>query len=260
MIIDSHVHLGKNDATPEKLLESMKKSSTDYALVIAGESFSKTMPSTEELIEMIKPHKNLFAVAAASPFNVSKKRVNELKAHLKNDKIKGIKLFLGYEHYYASDERLTAIYELSLRFNIPVIFHTGLLWDPENKGLIRYSNPLAIDETATRFPGLKIIIAHMGNPWADDCAAVVYKNKNVYVDVSGFFTDFGGSFSKEEKGSFFAYIERLNKIVDNLKQRMLYGTDWPLCDMNEYIRAASAIKMTSEEKELFFLEKRRETF
>ena len=252
MIIDSHTHLGKNDATPERLLESMKRSGTDYALIIAGESFSKTLPSTEELIEMVKPHKNLFAIAAASPFNISATRLNELESYIKSGKVKGIKLFPGYEHYYAPDERLTGVYELSLRFNIPIIFHTGLLWDPEKKGLIKYSNPLAIDEVATKFPDLKIVIAHMGNPWAEDCAAVVYKNKNIYVDISGFFTDFGGPFPKEEKNSFLAYIEKIGGIVDNLKQRMLYGTDWPLCDMKEYVKIASAIKLTPEERELLF--------
>ena len=32
---------------------------------------------------------------------------------------------------------------------------------------------------------MKFLICHLGNPWFRDCMEVVYKNDNVYTDISG---------------------------------------------------------------------------
>jgi predicted TIM-barrel fold metal-dependent hydrolase len=62
------------------------------------------------------------------------------------------------------------------------MFHTGVL-EAGSTGLLEYSHPLQIDRVATRFRNLTIVMAHMGNPWLIDCAAVLAKNENVYADM-----------------------------------------------------------------------------
>src|SRR5437764_5409487 len=68
------------------------------------------------------------------------------------------------------------------------MFHTGVL-ETGSTGLLEYSHPLQVDRVATRFPNLTIVMAHMGNPWLIDCAAVLAKNENVYADMSAFFAE-----------------------------------------------------------------------
>jgi predicted TIM-barrel fold metal-dependent hydrolase len=46
------------------------------------------------------------------------------------------------------------------------------------------AQPIAIDEVATRYRDLRIVIAHMGHPWILDTVVVVRKHPNVYADVS----------------------------------------------------------------------------
>jgi predicted TIM-barrel fold metal-dependent hydrolase len=41
-----------------------------------------------------------------------------------------------------------------------------------------------MDRVATRFPDLKIVLAHMAHPWQIDCIAVIRKHPNVWADVS----------------------------------------------------------------------------
>src|SRR5436305_1360084 len=41
------------------------------------------------------------------------------------------------------------------------------------------------EEMAVDHPNVRFVIAHVGNPWMADAAAVVYKNVNVWADLSG---------------------------------------------------------------------------
>lgn len=265
MIIDAHTHVWKYEidgrtATPEMLQKAMKDAGVEYALVIAGEIPSyESLPSSRELIELLEGRENLFVIAAVSPSTLTSERLDELEDHMKTGKVKGVKLYLGYEHYYPNDERLTPLYELAARQNIPVVFHTGFLWDPDNMGLAKYANPLGIDEVAVRFPKLNVVIAHMGNPWLVECAVVAQKNPNVYIDVSGYFAEFVTPFSEEEKRMFLADLERLHGLIGP-HRKLLYGTDWPLYDMKDYVHIASQIPLTAEERDLFFWKNAAELF
>ncbi len=75
------------------------------------------------------------------------------------------------------------------------MFHTGDTYNP--RGKLRYAHPLNIDVVAVDNPGLKLVICHVGNPWILDCMETVYKNKNVYADISGLVLgDFESKFKK----------------------------------------------------------------
>ena len=42
-----------------------------------------------------------------------------------------------------------------------------------------------MDEVAVDHPTREFVLAHVGNPWLTDAAEVVYKNLNVWADLSG---------------------------------------------------------------------------
>ncbi len=44
-----------------------------------------------------------------------------------------------------------------------------------------------MDEVAVDFPGVRFVLAHFGNPWLIDAAEVLFKNANVWADLSGLF-------------------------------------------------------------------------
>ena len=81
------------------------------------------------------------------------------------------------------------------------------------------------------------MLAHAGNPWLTDAAEVVYKNVNVWADLSGLVVGSAEAFAAEERQELlqeaaaalrraFRYAERPN--------RFLYGSDWPLVPMVPY--------------------------
>jgi predicted TIM-barrel fold metal-dependent hydrolase len=138
----------------------------------------------------------------------------------------------------------------------PVIFHTGLLMEGL-PGLLRQVQPLNIDDVASKFPKLKIIMAHFGNPWITDAAAVLFRNKNVYVDLSGYFEIFKPIPKKDIK-----YLIQDITFIKNWVglKRCLFGTDWPLYSQEEYLAAVKQIPMNTEEKELVLWKNARELF
>ena len=75
-------------------------------------------------------------------------------------------------------------YELAERHRLPVVFHTGDTYSPRAK--LRFAHPLGIDDVAVDHPKACFVLAHLGNPWLTDAAEVVYKNVNVWADLSGF--------------------------------------------------------------------------
>ena len=97
--------------------------------------------------------------------------------------IKALKIYPGYEPFYPADAKLAPAYELAEAFDVPVMIHSGDTYAP--RGKVKYSHPLHVDDVAVDFPRVKFLICHLGNPWFRDCMEVVYKNDNVYTDISG---------------------------------------------------------------------------
>jgi hypothetical protein len=146
-----------------------------------------------------------------------------------------IKIYLGYIHRYASDPRYEPVYALAVKHRVPVVFHTG---DTSIKsGLLKYADPLTIDEVAVAHRDVNFVIAHLGNPWIESAAEVAYKNPNVYVDISALLT---GDVSKLEPQQVERYLIKpvrwaFGYIEDPSK--MMFGTDWPLNDVKAYLEA-----------------------
>jgi predicted TIM-barrel fold metal-dependent hydrolase len=72
-----------------------------------------------------------------------------------------------------------------VEYGTPIMVNTGDTFSSTAK--IKYSHPLNIDDVAVYNPELNIIMCHLGNPCIIDCQEILYKNRNVYVDISGLF-------------------------------------------------------------------------
>ena len=77
--------------------------------------------------------------------------------------LKGLKLHPSRQHFYPCDERLNAVYDVCETYKKPIIFHSGLSWEPNT--LTKYSRPTEFEELAATRPNLKICLAQFGWPW-----------------------------------------------------------------------------------------------
>lgn len=252
-IIDCHVHLNHYEGTPylpleeriDMLLRSMEAGNVDHSIILSSYKVNEDRPSTEQLVEATKKHDDkLSIVAGFSIDNHTDEDFQDCRRWLKDGLIKGMKLYCGYEHYYPYDEKYQRVYDLCVEFGVPVMIHTGDTFS--SKGKLRFSHPLHIDEVAVDNPELKIIICHLGNPWIQDCEEVIYKNKNVYADISGLVL-----------GEFSHYFEdfMVDKVTEFLNyagepRYLLYASDWPLSSMESYLNFAAKLELTQHSREL----------
>lgn len=251
-IIDCHVHINayeslKNLSLDERiraLSDTMEANNVGQAIIISSYKINEERPSTSQILESVKNHDNIHVVAGFSINNHDDKSIEEYREYLKNGKIKGLKIYPGYEHYYPYDKKYQKLIDLCIEFDVPLMIHTGDTYTPQGK--VRFAHPINVDDVAVDNPDLKIIICHLGNPWFLDCQEVIYKNKNVYADISGLVL-----------GEFTEFYEKylVGKIADFLNyagepEYLLYGTDWPISSMKSYLNFASKLDLDDQERDL----------
>jgi predicted TIM-barrel fold metal-dependent hydrolase len=250
MIIDCHTHLNNyhdetSDALGEslqKLLRTMRRNRIDVSLVLTSYKDVPGRPSTRRVIEAVASHPNLHVVAGISYNAVHDGTVDELRGYLTRGEIRGLKLYPGYEPFYPADATLTPVYRLAEEFDVPVMIHTGDTYSP--KGKVKFAHPLNVDEVAVDFPGVKFVVCHLGNPWLRDCMEVIYKNPNVWADISGLVL---GDFSDR----FESYMRRQlqEMMVWGVNPRkVLFGTDWPISTMESYVAFMKELKLPAEDR------------
>ena len=100
-------------------------------------------------------------------------------------KLRGLKLGPNYQNFDPMGENALRVYTKAQELNLPILFHQGT--SPIRDAPIRYAHPLVMDEIAIRFPELRIVMAHIGHPWQEDCLVVIRKHPHVYADISGRF-------------------------------------------------------------------------
>lgn len=259
MIIDTHVHLSLNpnsEAKLPKLLESMKKNHVDMAIALAAYFPRKNGSITnDQIISLTEKEKNILVFGSLDAENNLNAGIKELENLLGQEKIFGIKLYPGYQFIFPNDPKLNPLYRLAIKFDVPVMFHSGLVY--RNTGKMKYTDPYSIDEVATDFPDLKIITSHLGDPKIAEAVSVAHKNQNVYLDISGLISNTTKNRERQEKWKRKSEDLIRKTISDVMIELMgtgkiIFGTDWPISSHESYI---ALIKYLEEDLNLDKYEK-----
>lgn len=267
--IDVHVHLNyysklnhsKNiwslQSRLDALLESMNNNNIDYSLVLTSYKVNLCRPQTSDVVKIIDKNnkfEKLGVVASFTIDNQDSKNIKKYKTWYKNGALKGIKIYCGYEYYYPNDKRYQIIYDLCTEYKIPIMIHTGDTYS--RKGKVKYAHPLIIDDVAVNNPDLNIVLCHLGNPWILDCQEVVYKNKNVYADISGLVVGNFNSFSRNY------YKVRIKEALGYIGRphRLLFGSDWPISNLSSYLNFVGNLNLDKETLEFLMLKNAQKIF
>lgn len=251
-IIDVHTHLNNYHEERvrsvheclEQLQASMDRNGITHALVLTSYKVTEHRPSTASVIEATRAFPNIDVVAGISYLNYRERDLREVADYLAEGLVKGLKLYPGYEPFYPHDKRCLVIYDLAKEFGVPVMFHSGDTYSP--KGRVRYSHPIEIDDVAVDHPEMNIVICHIGNPWIRDCMEVVYKNKNVYADVSGLVL---GNFEDRFEKYMLQQIREMIMYAGEPRY-LLYGTDWPISTMEAYLKFMHGLELSDAAREM----------
>jgi len=92
---------------------------------------------------------------------------------------------------------------------------------------------------------VKFVMCHLGNPWFQDAAEVLYKNDNVYADISGLTI---GDFQYEFERYMVMRVRDLIMYMGDPGRQIMFGTDWPLVNMKRYRKFFDSLEFTAEQK------------
>lgn len=267
-IIDAHIHyskinsfretaeqISKVDYSREGIQKEFKENNVALGIAMGvtetkGEGFpdsASPSPMGIDLTEEIPS--NIVYCAGINPFKLGDDALKQLRIELEKPECVGIKIYLGYYPFYAYDEVYEPVYKIAKEFNVPVVYHTGDTYS--ERGRLRFSHPLAIDEVAVKHRDMTIMMAHFGDPWVLDGAEVVYKNSNVYADLSGLVVGADGDIKKLQDTRFFDHLLHALTFTNNY-EKFLFGTDWPLTPIKPYIEFIQDIIPANYHEQVFY--------
>ena len=254
MIIDAHVHISLYNDNADNLenaftllLSDMKKNEVDFVVVIPDNNEnSPYITDLDKSIELINDHQNIFLLGSPQIIQRGASEIEKYEKLATKKIVKGVKFFPGHDPYLPTDDRCMPYYEMCVRQNIPVLFHTG-----ENSGdseCSKWNDPKHIVSIAKKFPSLKVIIAHYFWPKMKYCYEITKEISNIYFDVSAMADDE----VLEKSGGINEVRKILTKTVFNRPDNILYGTDWPMCKMNDHIALIKSLSLKKEQEEKIF--------
>ena len=110
----------------------------------------------------------------------------ELLRHAVEDLgLKGVKYGPIYNGVPLGDKRMAPVYDYCVKHDLPLTMHMGTTFAVNAP--VELGRAIHVDPIAERWPDLKMILAHMGHPWYEECIVVIRKRPNVYAEVSALF-------------------------------------------------------------------------
>ncbi len=251
-LIDVHVHLNNYHESTRRptvehvqdLFSKMDEIGIDHAVVITSYKVDLDRPSVEELLETLADSPRVTVIEGLRWRGDARSDLFSLEERIRDGMVKGIKLYPGYDHYAINDPSLESVFRIAAKHDVPVMIHTGDTYSKTAK--VRMAHPLLVDDVAVDYPDVRFVMCHLGNPWFQDAAEVLYKNDNVFADISGLTL---GEFEyKFERYVAMRLKEMITYMGDPGKQ-LMYGTDWPLVHMKPYIKLLHELELTDEQLE-----------
>lgn len=269
-MIDAHIHAVSPDlpglkSKPSDVETLYQGPPSEMAARIKGEMHSAGFkvafgmgaldsPETDPLgiagtLALSESVPGLKAIGVADPRRIQNEQLKAVEAQIEQhrDKIVAFKAYLGYLHFGPEHPNYAPFYALAAKYDLPVVVHTGDNWSTTAK--VKYAHPLRMDEVAVDHPDVRFVLAHFGNPWVTDAAEVLFKNDNVWADLSGLFVgselEIQGLLDAAKRpdsapGLMITDLRRAIGYVGDYG-KFLYGSDWPLAPMDAYRRLIGSI-------------------
>ena len=228
MIIDSHVHVGGDEAgfcmNEEMVLKSMEKYQIDISIVSNGDSVEygddlKRIPKEmqinqeETLARVIRfcrenPGKIYGGFWCKPHYEVATDAIDKMIAE-NRDVIVALKVHPTLSNLSFTDEKMHPYLKLAEKYQLPVIVHTA---DDE------VANPMRVYEMACLYPQLNFIMAHMG----------LGSDNVIATELIALLPNLFGDTAWVPMESTINFIKKIGS------QKLFFGTDLPIDGIDTY--------------------------
>ena len=233
-VIDFHVHIGLKEhwhewvhdfqrgaqsefytrygemINPEKFASYLESHKIEKAVILPDISPITTgIVPNEYVLEFCLGYDIFIPFCTINPFLV-RNPVQEFRKHIKKG-AKGLKLYPSYNHFYPNESRIYPLYALAQEERVPILIHTGSSIFRGSK--IKYADPLHLDDVASDFPEISLIMAHSGRGlWYEKAFFLSRLHPNLYLEISGL-----------PPANLLNYFPDMENNID----KFIYGSDWP---------------------------------
>ncbi len=261
-IIDFHVHIGLKEhwhewihayqkkahseyyeryeemIDPERFADYLKSHQIEKAVILPEISPITTgVVSNEYVIDFCQGNDIFIPFCTVNPLLVSQP-AQELRKYIKMG-AKGIKLYPSYNHFYPNESSLYSLYGIAQEHKLPVLIHTGSSVFKGSK--VKYADPIYLDDVASDFPDLLLLMAHSGRGlWYEKASFLSRLHPNLYLEISGL-----------PPKNLLNYFPEMEKDID----KFVYGSDWPgIKTINSNIEAIKELPLAEESIRKIFYE------
>jgi predicted TIM-barrel fold metal-dependent hydrolase len=207
--------------TIDDYIKIMDKFKIDKAVIVSlnvNTAYNFFMVNNEDIAKFVSKYPKRFIGFGCIDIP-AQGAIDELDYAINSLGLKGIKLVPPAQKFDISDKKYNPIWSKMVDLGIPLWTHGGhqqSFFGSE----ANFGHPKLIDDLASRFNDLIIVIGHMGVPWMWDAWSVSSRHENVYVDISAH----PYLYKWFPWDAFKSY---------NLTNKLLFATDYPLVHYSE---------------------------
>jgi uncharacterized protein len=171
------------------------------------------------------PHK-LIGFASCDP--TQPEHFTELQYAIQHLGLRGVKMGPIYAGFDPREPFCDPVYRYCSENGLPIVFHSGTTYNRDAP--LGYSRPWLFDEVAIRYPELRMVLAHVGHPFSEECLVVIRKHPHVYADISALYY---------RPWQFYNTLIAAQEY--HVTHKLLFGTDYPFAKAQESILGLKGI-------------------
>lgn len=224
-----------------KYLESMDKAGVERSFLAAAragdgrETDSKSVPY-ERVHEVCQAHPGRFSgLAGIDPFR-GMAGVRELERAVRDYGFIGAHLYPHHFELAPDHAKYYPYYAKCVELDIPIMMQVGqnLIYQKVRRRR-SVGRPITLDAVACDFPELKLVGIHIGIPWAEEMIAMAWKHENVFIGTDAYAPKYWPP----------ALVHYINTYG---REKVMFGTDWPVVDPVRAIREIDELGIRPEAK------------
>ncbi|MEK8028336.1 amidohydrolase family protein [Pseudaquabacterium rugosum] len=182
----------------------------------------------EEIAQAARENADMMVCFASIDPHKGKMGAREARRLIEEEGVRGFKFHPTVQDFHPYDRMAWPLYEVIAEHKLPAIFHSGHSGIGSGMrcggGLrLQNSNPMLLEDVAIDFPDIEIVIAHPSWPWQDEALSLAMHKPNIWIDLSGWSPKYFPA----------QLVQYANSL---LKDRMLFGSDYPLITPERWMK------------------------
>jgi uncharacterized protein len=232
----------QHQTVPEMAEMYRKLKMAFVVFTVDGEKGASRGITNEEVAELAYKNADVAIPFASINPHRGAEGVKMARRLIKDYKVRGFKFHPSVQEFYPNDRLAYPLYEAIAEAKLPALFHTGQTGvGAQTRGgggiRLKYSNPMLLDDVATDFPDMPLVLAHPSFPWQEEALSVATHKPQVYIDLSGWSPKYFPPI----------LVQYANTL---LKDRILFGSDYPVIAPEKWLAEFDKLPIKPEVRPL----------